>query len=719
MVPKAFVARAIWSVVVVMISHQAALGTDWFQYRGAATDGSSPDRILTPWPTNPTVIWRNAAATNGFSATVISQGRVFAMGMTDNGAGGYNECCVAIDATSGATLWSTVIDAAPPELDPHGIYYGGAGVAPWNTGDGPRTTPTAKDGRVFAFSGSLRLVCLNATNGAIIWNNDLQGMYGGTPPPQYDNGASPCIDDDLLFVNINTSTNNQTLLALNASDGSLAWLSQTNNSVHATPIVATIQGVRQVLFPTVDAIVSVERNTGNFLWKFTYPFSPIAVAMGASPVFYSNIVYCTASYSRGAAAARVVLTNGNWNVTQLYYIHEGPNPPLYYSSIWMSPVCYQGYIYTLAGNNGNGNNSGPLTTFLTAPLSCIELSTGIKKWSTNNFGMGGIILVNSNIVAITETGALVLIQPNPNAYTEISRFQAFTFTGSTPGKCWNSPSFSDGHIYARSTREVINVDVSPPAVAPSATTVGASNITTSAATLYGTVNPNGATSDAWFQWGLTTAYGSNTAVATGLAGNSAQTVTNALTGLVQGTTYHFRLVATNSAGTNAGVDASFSSALGLPVIVTQPRSRAGVVGGSASFSVVATNPPGNGYEWRLYVTNVLAGRTNATVSVTNLQANDFGDYTVRVTNSSGAVTSTVASLSHAIRPLISSNSFNLSTFFLTFSTEFGPIYYVDYKDFLSAQSWTPLTSVAGTGSPISITDNGLTNRSRFYRIRLQ
>jgi hypothetical protein len=128
----------------------------------------------------------------------------------------------------------------------------------------------------------------------------------------------------------------------------------------------------------------------------------------------------------------------------------------------MSPVCYQGYIYTLAGNNGNGNNSGPYTTFLTAPLSCIELSTGVKKWSTNNFGMGGLIVVNSNIVAITETGALVLIQPNPNSYTELSRFQAFTFTDSTPGKCWNLPTFSDGHIYARSTREIINVDVSPP-----------------------------------------------------------------------------------------------------------------------------------------------------------------------------------------------------------------------------------------------------------------
>jgi outer membrane protein assembly factor BamB len=288
----------------------------------------------------------------------------------------------------------------------------------------------------------------------MVWSNDLQSAYGGTPPLQYDNCASPCLDDDLLFVNINTATNDETLLALRASDGGKAWSSQNENSTHATPIVATIQGVRQVIFATTSGLVSLDRNTGSFLWKFTYPFSPITTSMGASPVFYSNIVYCTAAYGRGAAAARVTFTNSAWTVSQLYYKHEGPNPPLYYSSIWMTPVCFQGYIYSLAGNNG--------FTFLTAPLSCIELSTGNLMWTTTNFGMGGLILVNSNILALNETGQLVLIQPNPNAYTELARFQAFQFDDSTHGKCWNSPSFSDGHIYARSTREVINVDVSPP-----------------------------------------------------------------------------------------------------------------------------------------------------------------------------------------------------------------------------------------------------------------
>ena len=139
---------------------------------------------------------------------------------------------------------------------------------------------------------------------------------------------------------------------------------------------------------------------------------------------------------------------GAWTVTQLYYL-TGFN----YESIWMSPVCYQGYVYTLCGNNGS---------FLTPPLNCIELATGNLMWTTNNFGMGGLILVNTNLLVLTETGQLVLVQPTPSAYVELARYQAFQFSASAPGKCWNCPSFSNGRVYARSTQGGICLNVSVP-----------------------------------------------------------------------------------------------------------------------------------------------------------------------------------------------------------------------------------------------------------------
>jgi outer membrane protein assembly factor BamB len=447
-------ARAGAVLFLVLVGPALALATDWPQYRGPATDGSSPDAIATTWATNSAgfVVWTNMSLTNGFSSFAVSQGRAFALISRNDGGGNRREYCAAVDAATGADLWATPFDTAP--WDPSVTYNGGDGRAPYNTGDGPRTTPAASGGRVFALSGWMKLACLNATNGSVIWSSDLVAAYGASSIT-WENAASPCLDDDLLFVNLNRSTNNQNLEAFRTSDGSVAWSSQNENLTHTTPVVANIEGIRQVIFATQTGLVSLDRTTGALLWKFTYPFFAISTSMGASPVVHSNIVFCSAAYSRGSVAAKVTFSNGNWTATQLWYKDSAAG--LAYRSIWMSPVCYQGYVYMLAGEN---------STFLTSPLSCIELSTGALKWSVNNFGMGGLILVNTNLLVLTEKGELVLVQPSPDAYIELARYQAFQFSAGAPGKCWNSPAFSNGRIYARSTRGGISLDVSVPARPP-------------------------------------------------------------------------------------------------------------------------------------------------------------------------------------------------------------------------------------------------------------
>jgi outer membrane protein assembly factor BamB len=406
------------------------------------------------WATNTTgfVAWTNASLTNGFSSFAISQGRAFAMISRTDGSGNLLEYCAAVDAATGTNLWATPIDSAP--WSPAASYNGGDGVAPYNTGDGPRTTPSVNADRVIALSGLLHLVGLNPANGAVIWSNDLVSTFGASTIT-WENAASPCLDNDLVFVNLNTSPNNQNLAAFRTADGTMAWSSQNENLTHTTPVVADIAGVRQVVFATQTGLVSLDRTTGAFLWKFAYPFFAISTSMGASAVVYSNLVYCTAAYGRGAFAIQVTSSNGTWTTTQLWYKDSAAGLP--YRSIWMSPVCHLGYIYSLAGEN---------STFLTAPLSCIELATGNLMWTTNNFGMGGLILVNTNLLVLSETGQLVLVQSTPSAYTELARYQAFRFSAAAPGKCWNSPAFSNGRIYARSTQGAIALNVSVPAPAP-------------------------------------------------------------------------------------------------------------------------------------------------------------------------------------------------------------------------------------------------------------
>jgi hypothetical protein len=101
------------------------------------------------------------------------------------------------------------------------------------------------------------------------------------------------------------------------------------------------------------------------------------------------------------------------------------------------------------------------------------------------------------------------------------------------------------------------------------TTNAATNVTSSSATLNGTVNPNGLTTTVHFEYGATTNYGHTTANSSH-TGNTTQNVSANITGLSPNTTYHFRLVGTNNGVTRFGNDRVFttSSVTGPPVVAT-------------------------------------------------------------------------------------------------------------------------------------------------------
>jgi hypothetical protein len=73
-----------------------------------------------------------------------------------------------------------------------------------------------------------------------------------------------------------------------------------------------------------------------------------------------------------------------------------------------------------------------------------------------------------------------------------------------------------------------------------------------------------------FQYGRTTSYGSHTANQT-KTGNTTQSVTRHISGLAANTTYHFRIVATNSGGTRYGSDKTFTTT-GPPAVTTNPAT---------------------------------------------------------------------------------------------------------------------------------------------------
>jgi trimeric autotransporter adhesin len=115
--------------------------------------------------------------------------------------------------------------------------------------------------------------------------------------------------------------------------------------------------------------------------------------------------------------------------------------------------------------------------------------------------------------------------------------------------------------------------VATPTPTPAVSTSPATFVASSSATLNGSVNPLGTTTTVYFQYGLTTSYGSTTAMQT-KTGNTVQAISANISGLNASTTYHFRIVAHNNGGTSFGSDRTFTtlSATGSPVVITNPAT---------------------------------------------------------------------------------------------------------------------------------------------------
>ncbi len=92
---------------------------------------------------------------------------------------------------------------------------------------------------------------------------------------------------------------------------------------------------------------------------------------------------------------------------------------------------------------------------------------------------------------------------------------------------------------------------------PTATTSAASGVSQAQATLNGTVNPNGAETKYYFEYGTSTSYGSSTSEVSAGSGTTSTPVNAVATSLVPGTLYHYRLVAKNVGGSSYGSDQTF------------------------------------------------------------------------------------------------------------------------------------------------------------------
>lgn len=399
----------------------------WPFYRGPNGNGQTQSTLGKPWDSaGPKPVWK-VDASNGFSSLTVSGGVATTLETRDF-EGSPTEHCVALDSATGKELWAVPLKIAK--------YQGGgdSGTNDNGGGDGPRSTPTLSEGKVYVYGSNLDLYCFDAKTGKQAWAVDVMREYKGKNIA-WSNATSPIVEGDLVIVA--GGGKGSTFLAFNKDSGALKWKAGDDVITHATPVPTVIHGERQLIFFMKSGLVSLAPKDGKVLWQQEFPFK---VSTAASPVVSGDVVYCSAGYGVGSAAYEVKKAGLSYETHELWR-KEGDD----LCNHWSTPVCRDGFLYGMFSFKKYGSG----------PVKCVDIRTGAEKWSQEGFGPGNVILSNDKILALSDKGELVIIEAKPDGYKELARADVLD------GKCWSTPTLADGFIFARSTKQAACFAVTP------------------------------------------------------------------------------------------------------------------------------------------------------------------------------------------------------------------------------------------------------------------
>lgn len=352
--------------------------------------------------------WRHALPAGGAGITVAG-GRLYTLG-----SDGTQDLLLAFDAATGKELWRAPLGATHNDA----------------LENGPGSTPAVVGSAVIAVGSACRVTAVRTSDGQPVWQRNLAEDYKSRFAARGGCAMSPAVEGSLVILPTGASAGAR-LVALDAATGKEAWASSTlPNSLNAGPGLATLGGVRQVLYhhakpPGLSGISGVRADTGATVWQIDSPegmSDTLPIAVPGDRVLLQTWMNSTL-FDTGAAPRAV------WTMTEL----SATGPP---------PVYREGYLYGFGGNSGEF-------------LKCVDVNTGHVRWSSRPY-RGSVLLVGSTLVMLSESSGFVrLISASPAGYDERARLQVLK-----PGaRTFTPPSFADGKIFVRNLEEVVAIDV--------------------------------------------------------------------------------------------------------------------------------------------------------------------------------------------------------------------------------------------------------------------
>ena len=409
--------RLVLTVVLPLTLSSAVLASDWPQWLGPdRTNVSGETGLLKDWAkSGPPLKWKAKDLGEGYSAPAVAAGRIYLMGKFEG-----NENVLALDEKDGTPIWS--------------VKIGKVGENPAkNNYPGPRGTPTVVGDKLYALGSDGDLVCLDIAKGETVWKKSLRNDFGGKPGA-WVYSESPLVDGDLVVVTPGGSKS--TVVALNRSDGKLAWkYASSDIAAYASPLKIDVGGVKQYVVFLKGGVVGLAAEDGKFLWRFDKPANKQGINI-PTPVFHSGELFADSGYSAGGGVVKLTADKGSVTAKEAWFNKK-------IASKIGGFVCVGDHLYGTSESRG---------TFY-----CLEFSSGKVMWEDQGVGseaslcaVGGMLYVRGH------NGTVALVEANPASYKEHGRFKQ-TDRGNKPA--WPYPVVANGCLYLRDQAVLLCYDV--------------------------------------------------------------------------------------------------------------------------------------------------------------------------------------------------------------------------------------------------------------------
>jgi len=386
---------------VIFLNIQAQEPTRW---RGPSANGIYPETgLLKQWPAGgPEILWSYEQLGQGHSSAAVVNGFVYTTGM--------------IDGTG--FLFKFDLNGKLIYRKPYGPEF----TESWY---GTRGTPVVVGGKIYLESGLGKLVCINDSDGEILWSKELFSVFDGKNI-SWGVNETPVIDGDIIYVTPGGRKNN--VVALNRHSGKLIWSSAGKGelSAYCTPLLFNHNGRKMLATHSASHIMGLDAATGKLLWS---QYQPNTYSVHANtPIYHDGELYYFSGYGQGGG--KLKLSKDGSSVSRGWFKNIN-------DSRMGGAVLVDGYLY------GSGDVS--------RQWRCLEWENGKEMYVADTIARGAVIYAEGMLYCYSERGELALVKADPSEFLLISK----TRVALGSEQHWAHPMIHDGVLYVRHGRALI------------------------------------------------------------------------------------------------------------------------------------------------------------------------------------------------------------------------------------------------------------------------